>query len=203
MRRQLGLFSTPWLMIRWMAGVWFGSPAPLLPGFILKMVSTYRLAYHFRFCQCFERPFAGMNFRRLTISFRSILSLVLCSGSRKRAHHVTEWVTRRHIWLLSPSDILPPNKHIFHASCRAKKDIFLAYCVPALMTWPPLEDADVWCLAEICEWLVSLTPTCLVPFHPLTIYNMSAQLCNLQCPPAQKLSKQTAPTSSNWTQTPL
>ena len=83
---------------------------------------------------------------------------------------------------MSPSDILPPNKHIFRASCRAKKDIFLAYCVPALMTWPPLEDADVWCLAEICEWLVSLTPTCLVPFHPLTIYNMSAQLCNLQCP---------------------
>ena len=82
-------------------------------------------------------------------------------------------MTRRHIWLLSPSDILPPNKHIFHASCRAKKDIFLAYCVPALMTWPPLEDADVWCLAEICEWLVSLTPACLVPFHPLTIYNMS------------------------------
>ena len=74
---------------------------------------------------------------------------------------------------MSPSDILPPNKHIFHASCRAKKDIFLAYCVPALMTWPPLEDADVWCLAEICECLVSLTPACLVPFHPLAIYNMS------------------------------
>ena len=86
---------------------------------------------------------------------------------------MTEWVTRRHIWLLSPSDILPPNKHIFHASCRAKKDIFLAYCVPALMTWPPLEDADVWCLAEICECLVSLTPACLVPFHPIAIYNMS------------------------------
>ena len=102
-------------------------------------------------------------------------------------------MTRRHIWLLSPSDILPPNKHIFHASCRAKKDIFLAYCVPALMTWPPLEDADVWCLAEICEWLVSLTPACLVPFHPLTIYNMSAQLCNLQYPAAQNVSKQTAP----------
>ena len=107
---------------------------------------------------------------------------------------------------MSPSDILPPNKHIFHASCRAKKDIFLAYCVPALMTWPPLEDADVWCLAEICEWLVSLTPACLVPFppsqytmcpfssfHPLTIYNMSAQLCNLQYPAAQNVSKQTAP----------
>ena len=84
-------------------------------------------------------------------------------------------MTRRHIWLLSPSDILPPNKHIFHASCRAKKDIFLAYCVPALMTWPPLEDADVWCLAEICEWLVSLTPACLVPFPPH----------NIQCVPFQ------------------
>ena len=82
-------------------------------------------------------------------------------------------MTRRHIWLLSPSDILPPNKHIFHASCRTSKHIFLAYCVPALMTWPPLEDADVWCLAEICEWLVSLTPACLVPFHPIAIYNMS------------------------------
>ena len=40
MRRQLGLFSTPWLMIRWMAGVWFGNPAPLLPGFILKMEAS-------------------------------------------------------------------------------------------------------------------------------------------------------------------
>ena len=90
---------------------------------------------------------------------------------------------------MSPSDILPPNKHIFHASCRAKKDIFLAYCVPALMTWPPLEDADVWCLAEICEWLVSLTPACLVPFHPLTIYNMSlfkfSPSHNIQCVPFQ------------------